>query len=469
MEPCDRKLELLQRGSVLKAICSIAVPMAVVMAVNTLFSYLDIWYVSRLGDEALRAISMLFPYLNLSTSLIYAGLGTGVCVAVARHSRSTQDSSSLAWMKTGLVLIIPIWIVVCAIIFCGQKLLFSEEAASYRAMAATYSFWYLAFFPVMAAGAVMAATMRGRGNTLRPALYSVICIVVKALLTPVLSFGQVSFFGGSFVFLDEGIRGVAIASGISYLLFLSLMLFEFRRYTFGWFAKIWSVELQWSAFITVIRSAWVAILVPLFGCVVLMIALAVMDAQNSAVAEAYSLAKRFELYLIQLAVCLGSGTMVVISSSLAVKDYRRARETMVVALTLLFVGGVPVMAWMFLCSEWFYQSLTSNKSIIAFGRDYFVWGGMSALFTVGMIVLNFIFQAIGRPERALPFLILAILVVQGGGSLILHVGLIDYIGYLILISVGAVVSFALALNHLMNVDELNPNRDALNPQSTYPS
>jgi Na+-driven multidrug efflux pump len=127
------------------------------------------------------------------------------------------------------------------------------------------------------------------------------------------------------------------------------------------------------------------------------------------------------------------------------------------------------MGWMFLYSEWFYQSLTSNKSIIAFGRDYFVWGGMSALFTVGMIVLNFIFQAIGRPERALPFLILAILVVQGGGSLILHVGLIDYIGYLILISAGAVVSFALALNYLMNVDELNPNRDALNPQSTYPS
>jgi len=84
---------------------------------------------------------------------------------------------------------------------------------------------------------------------------------------------------------------------------------------------------------------------------------------------------------------------------------------------------------------------------------------VSALFTVGMIVLNFIFQAIGRPERALPFLILAILVVQVGGSLILHVGLIDYIGYLVLISVGAVVSFALALNYLLNVDELNPNRD----------
>jgi len=232
---------------------------------------------------------------------------------------------------------------------------------------------------------------------------------------------------------------------------------------------MWTVELQWSAFTTVLRSAWVAILVPCFSCVVLMIALAVMDAQNSAAAEAFSLAKRFELYLIQLAVCLGSGTMVVISSSLAVKNYCRARETVVTALKILSLGAVPVMGWMFFHSELFYQSLTSNDSIISFGRDYFVWGGISTLFTVGMIVLNFIFQAIGRPERALPFLALTILVVQGGGILILHVGLIDYIGYLVLISAGAAVSFALALNYLLNVDELNPNRNALNHQSKYPS
>jgi Na+-driven multidrug efflux pump len=230
---------------------------------------------------------------------------------------------------------------------------------------------------------------------------------------------------------------------------------EFRQYSFGWLAKIWAVELQWRAFATVIRSAWVAILVPFLSCLVLMVALGVMDAQDSAVAEAFSLAKRFELYLIQLAVCLGSGTMVVISSSLAVTNYRRARETMRTALILLFLGGIPVMIWMFLRSEWFYQSLTSNASIIAFGRDYFVWGGISTLFTVGIIVLNFIFQAIGRPERALPFLTLAIVVVQGGGSWILHAGLIDYIGYLVLMSAGAVISFTLALVYLMNVDELN--------------
>ena len=134
--------------------------------------------------------------------------------------------------------------------------------------------------------------------------------------------------------------------------------------------------------------------------------------------------------------------MVVVSSSLAVKDYVWARQAMRTALTVLFHGGIPIIVWMFLYSAWFYQSLTTNKSIIAFGREYFVWEGVSSLFLVGIIVLNFVFQAIGRPERVLPFLTVAIVFVPGFGSWILHVGFIDYIGYLILMSTGAAVSFA---------------------------
>jgi Na+-driven multidrug efflux pump len=362
-------------------------------------------------------------------------------------------------MKIGFLLIIPFWLVVTTLIFSGQKLLFSDNVANCREIAAIYSFWHLAFYPIMAAGAVMAAMMRGWGNTTRPAVYSVICIVLKATLTPILSFEQGFSWLGNFVFLDLGIRGVAIASGITYLLFFALMLLEFRKYSFGWLAKMWALELQWRAVTMVLRSAWFAILVPVTSCLMLMGVLGVMGAQNGALAEAFSLAKRFELYFIQLAVCLGSGTMVVVSSSLAVKDFVRARQAMCTALTVLFLGGIPIVVWMFLHSAWFYQLLTTNKSIIAFGREYFVWGGVSSLFLVGIIVLNFVFQAIGRPERVLPFLTVAIVFVPGVGSWILHVGFIDYIGYLILISTGAAVSFAWALHCLMKADELSPRHE----------
>ena len=91
----------------------------------------------------------------------------------------------------------------------------------------------------------MAAMMRGWANTTRPVVYSVICIVLKATLTPISSFDQGFFWLSNFVFFDLGIRGVAIVSGISYALFFVLMLFEFSCYGFGgWWLKLWSVGLE---------------------------------------------------------------------------------------------------------------------------------------------------------------------------------------------------------------------------------
>ena len=80
------KTQLLTRGPVLRAIASIAIPMVLVMVVNAVFSYLDLWFIARLGPDALHAMDVLFPYVSLSNALVYAGLGTGVSVVVARQA-----------------------------------------------------------------------------------------------------------------------------------------------------------------------------------------------------------------------------------------------------------------------------------------------------------------------------------------------------------------------------------------------
>ena len=454
MNSDHNKSELLRHGPVFKAICSIAVPMAVVMAVNALFSYLDIWFVSRLGDEVLHTMDMLFPYLNLSSCLIYAGLCTGVSVAVARQCGSANKQGIACCLKAGLIMTIPIWILLSAIAFCGQGLLFARVTDQCRAMGGSYSFWYLLSFPIMAAGCVICSVMRGSGNAARPAFYSVLCIIIKAVLTPLLCFGAVSFAGYEFSFLDMGIRGAAISSGISYVIFLLLMIRELDIAQDGLVVALFKAKPQWPVYKNILRSAVVAVQVPVLASVVLMVVLAVMGAKDSYMADAFSLAKRFELYLIQFTVCLGSATMVVMSSSMAVNNYRRAREVAVTSLKILSVIAVPTMLWMSFNNDLFYYSLTANESIVAHGQKYFTWGGLSTLSLMGMILLSSAFQGIGCPARALPFQIFSIVIVQGGGSLLLQMGLLDSTGYYILISAGSVLSFLVALNYLMNSTEI---------------
>ena len=304
-------------------------------------------------------------------------------------------------------------------------------------MAGVYSFWYFLFFPLMAFGSVMGAAMRGAGNAVRPAVYSIGCILLKAVLTPLLCFQ-----------LNMGIRGAALATAVSFLLFFVLMATDLLRGTHG-LSRAWlKVRPGSSVFAGILRSGFVAAQIPVLASVVLLIVLQVMSARSSALADAFSLAKRFELYLIQLTVCLGCGMMVVMGASKAAGNEHRVREALRASLKLLFWAAMPVALFMFFCSDLFYGSLTSDPVIINEGRKVFVWGGFHMLFTLGMILLNFGFQGIGRPIRALPFLLFSIGLVQGGGSWLLRNASIDSAGYYALISVGSAVAFLLALRTL---------------------
>jgi len=445
------KTQLLTQGPVLKAITSIAIPMALVMVVNAVFSYLDLWFIARLGPDALHAMDVLFPYISLSNALVYAGLGTGVSVVVARQA--TRGGAS--WegvLKAGLVLAIPLSLIFVLGAVCGKDVLLRALGTdASRAMAGIYSFWYFLFFPIMAFGAVISSAMRGTGHALRPALYSVGCIVLKAVLTPLLSYESVG--------LGWGIQGAAVSTVIAYSLLLLLLIGDLYRGKQGLRVCKFTASPDRQVYQRIVRSGIVAAQVPVLASVVLLLVLDVMSARSVHMADAFSLAKRFELYLIQLTVCLGCGTMVVMSASLESGNAARVWSAMRSALKVLFAAGVPLVLGMSLFSDVFYRSLTTDSAIIQEGHKYFTYGGLHMLFTLGIILLNFGFQGIGRPFRALPYLVFSIVLVQGGGSWLLRSDLLDSSVYYVFISAGSALAFLMALRVLRRMvldEDTNP-------------
>jgi len=440
------KANLLREGPVFQAICSIAVPMAVVMAVSALFNYLDIWYISRLGADALHAMDILFPYINLSSALIYGGLGTGVSVAVARQCTARNDFCASTCLKAGLLLAIPISLFFTAGVLFGKDVLFRAAAnENSRQMAWQYSFWYFLFIPVMAFGSVISAAMRGIGNAVRPAVYSVSCILFKALLTPLLSFKTISFWFVECSGLGMGMTGAAIATVISYSVFCLLLVNHLLHGSHGRWAARAGLKPAPSVFKGILKSGAIAAQVPILASIVLLLVLNVMGERNASLADAFSLAKRFELYLIQLTVCLGCGVMVAMSASRDNENTQRIQEILQVALKILFGLGIPLMVLMFFYSDVFYKSLTSSPGIVIEGRKYFTWGGLNMLFTLGFILLNFSFQGIGRPARPFPFLLFSVVLIQGGGGWLLRSEQFSSTGYYVLISAGSAAAFFLAL------------------------
>ena len=96
----------LVKKSIPKAIVGMAIPMLAATFAMTMYQLTNAWFVSRLGTEALAAISFTFPVV-MFLSLLIRGLGSGAIPLVA-HAIGERDHKKAATFTThALILAVP--------------------------------------------------------------------------------------------------------------------------------------------------------------------------------------------------------------------------------------------------------------------------------------------------------------------------------------------------------------------------
>ena len=63
---------------------SMALPMAISMLVNSLYNIVDAYYVAEISDDAMTALSLVFPVQNLINA-VAIGFGIGLNAVVSRR------------------------------------------------------------------------------------------------------------------------------------------------------------------------------------------------------------------------------------------------------------------------------------------------------------------------------------------------------------------------------------------------
>ncbi len=405
---------LLTQGPIIKALSSIMLPMAIMMFTSIGFSYLDAWFVSRLGHDALSAIDICFPLVNLCSAILYGGLGTGVSAAVARRHGKDDQNGALLSLKMGFLLAIPLALFFTLFVILGKDYILSvADTPAIKELAYEYCFWYFLPIVIMAFGAVASSAMRGVGNAKKPAIYGLICMVLNGILTPLFCFE---------IGLGMGMKGAAISTVICYSLMTILLVKDLVKGVKG-FAKF---NFSWQMDKEILRAIFfassIAALLPMMTNIVIYIMLKIMSHSSLELMDAFSLAKRFELYAIQLTVCLGASTMVVIGASH--DNLQRVRDVLKTSMKFLFGIGIPITLLMMIDSDFYYTTLTSKKDILLEGQKYFLFGGLNMLFTCGIILMNFSFQGLGKPAAPIPFSLTSVVLVQGfAGAYIVSSGM----------------------------------------------
>ena len=81
---------------VLPLILSMALPMVVSMLVNSLYNIVDSFFVAQISEQAMTALSLVYPVQNLINA-VAIGFGVGINAVIAYHLGARQpESASMA-------------------------------------------------------------------------------------------------------------------------------------------------------------------------------------------------------------------------------------------------------------------------------------------------------------------------------------------------------------------------------------
>ena len=202
---------------VLPLLLSMALPMVLSMLVNSLYNIVDSLFVAQISEDAMTALSLVYPIQNLINA-VGIGFGVGINAVIAFHlGAGEQDKADMAATQ-GLVfsLVHAAVLTVGGIALMPTFLRMFTSSKEVISLGTRYSTVAFAFTPMVMAGLVFEKLFQSVGS-MKITMASMMCgCVANIVLDPILIFGLGPF--------SPWHGGAALATGLGQTLTLAIYL-----------------------------------------------------------------------------------------------------------------------------------------------------------------------------------------------------------------------------------------------------
>jgi Na+-driven multidrug efflux pump len=225
----DARTQMLVVRPIAATIARLAIPNGIVMAVQILIGLLEVYFISRLGVEALAGVAPVFPLVSLLVAVSQGAIGGGFVTAVARALGTGRISAASDYAWYAVALAVPLGLATSVIMLAFGPSLYACMGLSGDALAFAVSYSAIVF-----AGAMLVwlfnflmAVIRGTGNMMVPV--AVVCgaALILVPLSPALIFGALGYQG-------LGPSGGAVAM----LVFYAIGTLAYAAYLWGRFGVL---------------------------------------------------------------------------------------------------------------------------------------------------------------------------------------------------------------------------------------
>ena len=380
----------LTQGSVTKHLLHMAAFMAVSMLVQTLYLLADLYWVGRLGKEAIAAVGLAGTLMMIVLALTQTlGVGTTTLISQAA-GRKDQPRAELVFNQSFVMSLL-----VALALGVGGFLLRNLYCESLSADAATaglaksYMSWFLPAlllqFPLVTLGSALRAT-----GIVKPTVaLQVLSVVLNMVLAPLLIFGL-----GPFPKL--GVTGAALATFISILIADVLMViyfvrsYHYLRFRFPLFrpqTKIWGAMFR----IGVPAGAEFLLL-----SVYIMIVYGIIRDFGAAAQAGFGVGARVMQAMFLPVVALSFAVSPVVGQNFGGQRADRVRHSVYSAIGLASAMMIVLTLVTQFAPETLIRGFSNDPKVIVFGSDYLKIVSLNFVAAGIVFTSSSVFQGIGN-------------------------------------------------------------------------
>jgi putative MATE family efflux protein len=213
----------LTQGAIWRHLIGMAMFIGVGLVVNTLYMLIDLYFVSRLGKQAVAGVASAGSamYITMSVAQL-VGVGSLSLVSHAVGRKDQADAQLVFEQALSMALLIAVLFLVVGYGVGGWAVSRIASDAETARDARIYLFYYLPALATMFPSAALGSALRASGVVGIPMILQSSTVVINAILAPVLIMG----FGTGH---PLGVMGAGLASAIAALLGLVALGAMFNR------------------------------------------------------------------------------------------------------------------------------------------------------------------------------------------------------------------------------------------------
>lgn len=198
----------MKEKKILPLVLSMSLPMVISMAVNSLYNIVDSYFVAKISEDAMTALSLVYPIQNLMTS-VGVGFGIGMNARIAFCLGAGDKTRADQTVTTGMVLSFLHGVILMVICMLGMPWFLSLYTKNEEiiAMGLTYANRAFLFSVIIMLGISLEKIFQAVGQ-MKVSMISMMCGFYRnIILDPLMIFGIGPFS-------KMGMAGAAYATGI---------------------------------------------------------------------------------------------------------------------------------------------------------------------------------------------------------------------------------------------------------------